>query len=139
MEFSTRSPRTAALAMLLSMALILLSACAKPLPPERQDYVGHWRGPGVELLIRGDGHIAYKRSKGGASTSIEAPIQAFEGDDFTVGIGPLGTRFDVTAPPREIDGVWRMTVDGVELIRSDEPLEKAPEETPGNSDGLISA
>ena len=135
MGFSTASPRATALAILLAMALAMLSACAKPLPPERLDYVGRWRGPGVELLIRGDGHIAYKRSSGGSSTSIEAPIQAFEGDDFTVGIGPLGTRFDVTAPPREIDGVWRMTVDGVELIRSDEPLEKTPED----NDKLISA
>ena len=127
MEF----PRTTVLAILLA----LLSACAKPLPPERREYVGHWRGPGVELLIRGDGHIAYKRSSGGSSTSIEAPIQAFEGDDFTVGIGPLGTRFDVTAPPREIDGAWRMTVDGVELIRSEEPSET----TQDGSEGLISA
>ena len=36
-------------------------------------------------------------------------LQAFDGDDFEVGIGPMRTTFRVSSPPRKIDGTWRMT------------------------------
>lgn len=108
------------------MLLALLSGCARPLPQDRQQYVGHWRGPGVDLHIHADGRLAYKRTQGSSSTSIDAPIQKFEGDDFIVGVGPIGTRFDVSRAPHEVDGVWTMTVDGVELFRTGETDEKSP-------------
>jgi hypothetical protein len=109
------------LSLLAILLVLLLCACAQPLPAERQHYVGQWRGDGMELSIGADGRVVYKRSKGASSTSIDAPLQRFEGDDFFVGIGPLDTRFEVSSPPREVDGVWRMTVDGVELVRHGSP------------------
>jgi hypothetical protein len=105
----------------LVLALLLLFGCAKPLPPDKTSYVGQWHGLGVDMLILADGSFAYKRIKAGASTSINAPIKEFDGDDFLVGIGPITTRFDVTTPPHQENGVWKMTVDGVELIRGDSP------------------
>lgn len=103
---------------LLCGSLLLLSACAKPLPADKLAYVGAWQGPGVQMLILADGSFAYKRLKAGASTSINAPIEKFEGNDFKVGIGPISTRFDVTTPPHMENGEWKMTVDGVELTRT---------------------
>jgi len=119
----------------LFLLLALLAGCAKPLPEHRRDYVGHWQGPGADLLILADGSLVWKRIKGGASTSIQASIQKFEGDDFFVGAGPFSTRFDVSEPPHTVQDQWRMTVDGVELTRTD----KSAESMPGDSAPLISA
>jgi hypothetical protein len=46
-------------------------------------------------------------------------LKEFTGDDFSVGIGPMTTTFDVSKPPhQDKDGSWRMTVDGLELTRT---------------------
>ncbi|MGL6289948.1 MAG: hypothetical protein ACRC2H_04600 [Silanimonas sp.] len=104
----------------LLLLLALLIGCAQPLPPDRGDYVGEWRGKGVVLLITADGMVVHERKADGSSVSLNAPIKRFDGDDFEVGIGPMVTRFDVTEPPAEVDGDWRMTVDGRELRRVDD-------------------
>lgn len=96
---------------------LLPAACAKPLPADRSAYAGDWQAPDMRLVITAGGEVHYARRKGGANTTIDAPLAAFEGDDFTVGIGPLTTRFVVTRPPHLEGNVWKMTVDGVELTR----------------------
>jgi len=106
------------LAILLLLAL--LTACAKPLPAERKDYVGDWRGNGVSLLITEDGNVVYHRREGDTSVSLDLPMKGFDGDDFEVGLGPLVTRFDVGQPPKEVDGEWTMEVDGRMLRRVDD-------------------
>jgi hypothetical protein len=105
--------------------LALLTACAKPLPADRLHYVGDWRGNGVSLLIAEDGNVVYHREEGGSTVSIDAPLKAFDGDDFEVGIGPLVTRFDVGQPPQEVDGEWTMEVDGRMLRREDDGRPRA--------------
>src|SRR6185436_20613089 len=106
----------------LAVALLaaLLCGCGQPVPAEKSSYVGEWqeRKQTMYLLITQDGSIRYKRLKGGASTSIEAPIRSFEGDDFHVGVGPFSTRFVVSAPPYQDKDGWKMVVDGVELVRT---------------------
>jgi hypothetical protein len=100
------------------LALLLAAACTgKPLPADKRDYAGNWRGTGMSLSIAADGGVSYKRTRGGESTSINAPIQRFEGPSFFVGVGPLTTRFEVTNPPHRDGNLWKMTVDGVELTR----------------------
>lgn len=54
---------------------------------------------------------------GNVTTSVNGPLKEFVGDDFVVGVLFMTTTFNVSSPPAEIDGVWKMTVDGVELIR----------------------
>ena len=98
-------------------AALLVAACAKPLPVERSAYAGDWQAPNMRLLITAGGEVHYARRKGGGRTTIDAPLAAFDGDDFIVGIGPLTTRFVVTRPPHAEGNVWKMTVDGVELTR----------------------
>lgn len=99
---------------------LLLSGCAEPLPEDRLHYVGDWQSKEMGLLILADGTVAYKRLKGGGSTSVNGPLKEFIGDDFDVGILFLTTTFDVSEPPHEVGGIWKMTVDGVQLTRVSE-------------------
>ena len=106
--------RLAALLLLLA----LLGACGEPIPGDKMSYAGDWRSRDMRLLITPQGHCEYKRRReGGGSTSISAPIQRFEGDNFVVGVGLFSTTFVVSQPPRLVNGQWKMTVDGVELVR----------------------
>ena len=108
--------RLALTAFLLAAAL---SGCGKPLPADKADYAGEWQRPEMYLLITQDGSVRYKRIKGGATTSVEGPLKSFDGDNFTVGVGPMTTTFEVSSRPHQTaDGEWRMTVDGLELTRT---------------------
>ncbi len=102
----------------LCAVLLMLTACANPVPPEKSAYVGQWHAPGMSLLITQDGSVAYHRIKGGVTTTINAPLKKFEGDNFVVGIGLWTTTFVVSRPPHEEAGRWKMTVDGVDLTRT---------------------
>jgi hypothetical protein len=113
---ASAATRTTAIALLV---FGLLVGCAQPLPPDRSDYAGTWVGKDIVLQIDPTGTVAYRREQEGSKVTINAPIKRFDGDDFEVGIGPAVTRFDVTRPPADVDGEWRMTVDGRELRRVD--------------------
>jgi hypothetical protein len=104
-------------AVILVVLAVMLAACGIEVPAAKSAYVGQWNADGMSLLITQDGSVSYKRMQKGASTSIDAPLKAFHGDDFDVGIGPMTTTFTVSSPPHETGGVWKMTVDGVELSR----------------------
>ena len=108
---------SATLALVLAL---VLAACAKPVPAEKSAYVGEWTRPEMYLLITQDGSVRYKRLKAGATVEVNGPLQGFEGDGFSVGIAALTTKFKVDRPPHQVDGVWKMTVDGVELTRTAE-------------------
>lgn len=101
----------------LSMLALALVGCAKPIPPEKSDYVGEWRAPTMAILILPEGRVTYRRREGGMSRSIDGPLKDFEGDDFVVGIGWIATTFIVSVPPHRDGTAWKMTVDGVELTR----------------------
>ena len=105
--------------VLLILVTIFLTSCAVPVPPEKSDYIGEWRSSGKDmyLLILADGSVSYNRLKKGASTSVNGPLQKFDGDDFIVGISVFKTRFVVSKPPQKYEGVWTMVVDGVKLIK----------------------
>jgi hypothetical protein len=105
------------IATLFAAALLLLAACGQPLPADKAVYAGDWRARDMRIVIRKDGHVSYERREGSNSKSINAPIQRFEGDNFVVGVGPLTTTFVVSKPPWRDEALWKMTVDGVELIR----------------------
>ncbi|MFV3304838.1 hypothetical protein ACNFBT_06120 [Pseudomonas sp. NY15181] len=101
------------------LSLVLwLAACGEPVPQEHKAYVGYWTSPQMSLLITADGRVAYKRLSGGNSRSIEAPIKSYDADGFSVGIGPFDTHFEVSKPPYQEGGRWKMVVDGVELVRT---------------------
>src|SRR6266581_5499177 len=99
-------------------SVFALSACGKPVPAEKAAYVGEWQSPGMTLLITQDGGVQYKRIKGGVTTEVNGPLQRFEGDSFVVGVLSLSTSFQVSKPPFEQGGRWKMVVDGVELTKA---------------------
>jgi len=97
---------------------LLLAACGKPVPADKQDYVGSWESATTLLVIDSGGRVIYKHQPSpSVSKSLDAPIKAYEGNDFIVGVGPVSTRFVVSAPPHRVDDHWKMTVDGQELTR----------------------
>jgi len=98
--------------------MFLLTACSKPIEESRLNYVGSWQSNEMALLILQDGSVAYKRIKGGATSSVNGPLKEFDGDDFVVGVLFLTTTFKVTEPPHEVNGRWHMVVDGVRLTRA---------------------
>ena len=106
----------------LLLATTLLAACSPstiytPLPADRLEYAGDWQGGGISLQIEPGGRVMYARKEGSNSRSIDAPLKEFKGNNFVVGLAFMKTEFVVAAPPHEEAGVWKMTVDGVELIR----------------------
>lgn len=103
----------------LILSCLLLAACAKPIPADRQAYVGEWRSETMALVISQEGVVSYERKTGSASTSIGGPLKEFKGNDLIVGVGPLTTTFVVSAAPQQVAGQWKMTVDGVELTRAE--------------------
>jgi hypothetical protein len=72
----------------------------------------------VRLEIELAGSIHYERDDGSTKVEINAPIIAFEGDDFGVGFGMARTTFAVTDPPRWDGEAWTMVVDGRRLTRA---------------------
>ena len=104
-------------AFLLAPIALGLAACGAP-PEIPNAYIGDWRAENMRLAISPDGMVRYERKEGQKSSSVNAPIKKFEGDNFIVGVGPFTTTFVVSKPPRNVDGAWKMTVDGVELVRN---------------------
>jgi hypothetical protein len=96
---------------------LLLAACGSPPPMTRTAYVGEWVGKDMRLAIDAKGNVDYQRKKANGQSSITAPISKWDGDDFVVGVAFMTTRFVVSRPPTEKEGVWTMVVDGVELRR----------------------
>lgn len=88
-----------------------------PMPDSKRDYIGEWTGSGVTLTITPDGDVQYERINGSGTKRVTAPIQAWHGADFEVGVLFVTTTFDVIVPPHEENRRWKMTVDGVELTK----------------------
>ena len=90
---------------------------ACPVPSDKLAYLGTWRAPQLLLVVGADCRVRYERGV----TTVNAPLMEFFGADFSVGMFGVGTTFRVSAPPHEVGGAVRMTVDGIELTKTDEP------------------
>lgn len=97
---------------------ILLAACGKPVPAEKASYVGEWQSKTMYLLITQDGSVKYKRVNAGSTTSINAPVKDFIGNNIEVGVGPMTTIFVVSKLPYQDGEQWKMVVDDEMLIKS---------------------
>lgn len=105
----------------LTLLSILLIACGKPLPTDKQNYLGTWQSDDgrVNLSINAEGRVEYENKQANSSSSVSAPITEFKGNNFSAGIGPLATEFKVSNPPQQTaDGTWTMTVDGYVLNKA---------------------
>lgn len=106
---------------LLSVAAIalVLGACAEPVPAAKRSYVGYWKSEEMALQISADGQLHYWRRRDNKTTNMSVPIKSFHGNNFEAGLGGMTTMFVVSQPPHEVDGKWKMVVDGVELVKAD--------------------
>lgn len=104
--------------ILLFLVVLTISSCSKPIPADRLSYAGEWESKEMYLLILSDGTVSYKRLQNGGTTSINAPLKEFVGDDFIVGLAFFTTTFDVTEAPHKVDGNWVMVVDGIKLTKN---------------------
>jgi hypothetical protein len=113
--------------MIRRSILLALCLCAAqpsfadpvPVPADKAAYVGEWLGKDMRLNIKQDGHVEYKRNQPGKNLSLNIDLQGFNGDNFDVGFSLVRSTFVVSKPPHREGGKWRMTVDGVELTRSE--------------------
>lgn len=106
----------------LVLAAGLLSsaaAWAAPVPADKLDYVGNWQGKDMQLSMTKEGKVDYKRGKPNDKVHLSLDLQGFNGNNFDVGVPFLRTTFVVSKPPHREGGKWKMTVDGVELTRSE--------------------
>ena len=110
--------------VILVAALPMLSACGQAVPDDKAAYVGEWHAQAMDVELTKDGAVHYKRVRNDSAmadtttTSINAPLRRFEGNNFIVGIPFLSTTFEVSTPPHQEAGTWKMVVDGVELTRT---------------------
>lgn len=88
-------------------------------PQAKSAYVGEWLGEKMRLKIQQDGHVEYMRDRPGKHLNLNVDLQGFDGDNFDVGTSFLRSTFVVSKPPHREDGKWKMTVDGVELTRTE--------------------
>jgi hypothetical protein len=102
---------------LLSLVLFASACKGQPLPADKAEFAGHWRGGGIDLVIRPEGHVTYEKVEGKGRVQVEGPLQGWIGNDFVVGVMVVKTTFKVTEAPHEDGGVWTMTMNGVELTR----------------------
>ncbi|WP_246667163.1 hypothetical protein [Bradyrhizobium sp. UNPA324] len=109
--------------VVLVAALPLLSGCGQRVPEDKAAFVGEWHARAMDVELTKDGIVHYKRVTDGTAigevtTTINAPLRRFEGDNFVVGIPFLSTTFEVSTPPHQEAGTWKMVVDGLELTRA---------------------
>jgi len=90
-----------------------------PVPADKAAYVGEWLGEQMRLNIHPDGHVDYKRDRPGKKLDLNVDLQGFAGDNFDVGTSFFRSTFVVSKPPHREGGKWKMTVDGVELTKTD--------------------
>ena len=108
--------------MLLAAGLLAAQASHAdpvPVPADKAVYVGEWLGEKMRLNIHQDGHVDYKRDQPGKNINLNVDLQGFQGDNFDVGAAFLRSTFVVSKPPHREGGKMKMTVDGVELTRTE--------------------
>jgi len=110
-------------AIVLMMLLASAAGCATRVPFDKLRYVGDWQSESVRLLITEGGYVRfeqYSRVLGGdLERGMHGPLKGFDGNNFTVGIGPMSSHFIVDKPPYLDGDQWKMVVRGRELVRVD--------------------
>ena len=118
---ASRTPRSRRLTTLGLATLLFcgLAGCTGvPLPEDKWEYAGLWRGGKVTLEIFPEGQVRYQKLIGSSGhTRVNGPIKKYDGDDFITEVLFVSNRFRVDRPPFQDDGRWWMVVDGVMLKR----------------------
>lgn len=92
-------------------------SAASGVPAERSAYIGDWQGEGVTFSLAADGAISYEKKTGAVSRALSGRLAGFAGDDIKVKVLLVGTTLKVQRPPRTVDGVPTMILEGATVTR----------------------
>ncbi len=83
---------------------------------------GTWSGGGMDLVISQDGKVDYKLEKPGTSKSLQgASIKKIDDKEFETSVLGISSTFRIDEAPHQVEGKWKMKIDGIELTRIDPP------------------
>ncbi len=90
-------------------------------------FVGTWEGDGMHLRIDEKGGVDYTRKSGAVNKTLTgASVKEFRRDAFDVSLVGIKTTFKIDEEPKEVDGVWSVTVDGAKLTKVAGPTGELP-------------
>jgi uncharacterized membrane protein YhaH (DUF805 family) len=84
----------------------------------KSDFVGTWQGQNMSLRVDQYGNTDFSELDGKYSINANGPLRVLDGNRLAIGNWPTYKVLNVTVPPHVEGAAARMTLDGVELIRS---------------------
>nr|HMR07045.1 hypothetical protein [Polyangiaceae bacterium] len=103
------------------------AANASAMKAYQAKFVGTWEGDGMHLRIDEKGGVDYTRKSGAVNKSLTgASVKEFRREAFDVSLLGVKTTFKIDAEPKEVGGVWSMTVDGAKLTKVAGPSGELP-------------
>lgn len=108
----------------LRICIILLSVslfgCSDPvpLPPDKADYIGLWVAPDRYISIFSNGRLEYKEKLGFGMHNRTQGNFEFKGNTLDTA---MFASYIINEPPHEVNGQWKMVVDGVAYVRTGPP------------------
>jgi hypothetical protein len=103
------------------LCLVIISVifgCAPdPIPQDQKVYVGIWQGSNIFLEIDADGNASYAKVMEGASETVDSPVKKIGDGKIVIGYLFITKTLELTKPPFEEDGKWKMVIDGVTLTK----------------------
>ncbi|RYZ05466.1 MAG: sel1 repeat family protein [Myxococcales bacterium] len=111
----------------------LAGACSHPVPASGEQFVGLWTAADRYLAISADGRLEYQRKSGGNTVELGGVIRSIDSEEIRTGIWPISSTFKVDRAPHLDGDQWKMTIDGVELSRT----EADGAEGPGSEAALL--
>jgi hypothetical protein len=111
--------RTLSLATILLLTLGCAGLIPQAVPASHSDFVGHWTGQDTVLDIQATGECHYAYT-GGPDIELTMACVDWTPTSFAIGVAPARKAFTIDSPPRKSPKGkgWKMTLDGVELRRS---------------------
>ncbi|HOD15407.1 MAG TPA: hypothetical protein PK307_00865 [Spirochaetota bacterium] len=105
-----------ALVIFVSVLFALSIGCVKkiPLADDQKSFAGKWvaaDGTFVAIYLDGGGDL---KSSNTTVTGGKATITA---DSITIGMGPISKTMKITKAPKQVQGAWVMTLDGITYTR----------------------
>jgi hypothetical protein len=98
-----------------------LEEALRPEPPPSPAWVGTWEGPGMTVRIDESGLVDLRRGASGTggdlASSVAGPAKAWT-PSLEVGVGVFTTGWRVDETPHEVNGEWRMVIEGVVVVRT---------------------
>jgi hypothetical protein len=98
--------------------LMICSCSPDPIPQDQMVYVGVWQGSNIFLEIDANGNASYAKLRDGAVIeTVDSPVKKIGDGKIVIGYLFITKTLELTKPPFEEDGNWKMIIDGVTLIK----------------------